>query len=319
MNKNETVSKSTICPKPFLKWAGGKTQLLNDIEEYLLDDFDSKINKYFEPFVGGGAVFFHLIKKFHFDHVYLGDINGDLILTYKVIQNDLDELITELKILSNEYYDYKSDNERKDMFYRIRDEFNIIHCTGSKLPRNNRIEVVSKMIFLNKTCFNGLYKVNKKGEFNVPFAYSKKPLICDEENLLNVEEKLQDVVIKHADYHKSKKNMDENSFVYMDPPYRPINGKKSFEGYTNLAFDDDNQKELKDFCKEIDEKYDVKFILNNSDPTNYNEDDSFFKEMYNEFKIKPVHAKRSINSNGNNRGKIRELLVYNYEKNNVHI
>lgn len=305
-------SKSKIPPKPFLKWAGGKTQLLEDIISYLPDDFNLKFNKYFEPFVGGGAVFFRLIKDYDFDCIYLGDTNADLILTYDVIKNSLDDMKCELKVLSEDYLK-KDDEGKKQMFLKKRDEFNEIHCTSSKLPKKNRVEIASKMIFLNKTCFNGLYRVNKHGEFNVPFGYTKKPLIYDETNLVKVSETLADVHIKCTDYHDSKKFMDENSFVYLDPPYRPINGKKSFEGYSKSNFNDDNQKELAKFCNEINDENKVSFILNNSDPTNYIEDDDFFERLYNNFNIEKVYAKRSINSNADGRGAISELLVYNFD------
>lgn len=302
--------KLSNCPKPFVKWAGGKTQLLNDISSYLPDDFNSRFDRYFEPFVGGGAVFFHLICQYDFDYVYLGDTNGDLILTYIIIQNNLDDLKSELKNLSKNFSE-TSEEKRKKMFYQIREEFNEIHCIGSKIPSKNHVEIASKMIFLNKTCFNGLYRVNKSGKFNVPFANPKNPLIYDEFNLSIVSEVLQDVKIKCLDYSKSKKYMNDKSFVYMDPPYRPINGKKSFEGYSKSDFNDGNQKELAEFCKEIDETG-VKFILNNSDPTNYIEDDDFFEILYNDFNINKVYAKRSINSKGNKRGAITELLVNNF-------
>ena len=312
MGQNINInSKSPNYPKPFLKWAGGKTQLLDDIVSYLPDNFESSINKYIEPFVGGGAVFFHLISKYDFDYVYLGDINGDLILTYEVIKNNVDELKSVLKDLSDDFKS-KSDEKRKDMFYKIREDFNNIHCTSSRLPSKNCIEIASKMIFLDKTCFNGLYRVNMSGGFNVPFSYPKNPLIYDGENLSKVSEILQDVNIKLADYSESKRYIDENSFVYLDPPYRPINGKKSFEGYSKSNFNDNHQKDLAIFCNEIHKVNKAKFILNNSDPTNYIKDDSFFEDLYSNFNIDKVYAKRSINSKGNKRGKISELLVYNY-------
>ena len=311
MEQNKSNSKSSNPPKPFLKWAGGKTQLLDDIESYLPNNFRSEITKYFEPFVGGGAVFFRLISKYDFDYIYLGDINGDLILTYTVIRDNLDELKILLRDLDKEYYE-KSELERKEMFYTTREDFNIIHCKGSKIPTKNHVEIASKMIFLNKTCFNGLYRVNQKGSFNVPFANPKKPLIYDERNLSKVSLALENVNIEHADYHKSIKNMDEHSFVYLDPPYKPINGKKYFEGYSKSSFNDDNQRELKDFCIKINDEKHAKFILNNSDPTNFNKNDCFFEDLYKDFNKVPVYAKRSINSDAKKRGNIRELLIYNF-------
>ena len=297
--------------KPFLKWAGGKTQLLDDIINNLPKDLNSNFNKYFEPFVGGGAVFFRLISEFDFDAVYLGDTNGDLIVTYNIIQNNHEKLIDELKLLSKEYLEA---NDKKGMFEKKREKFNKIHCTDSKIPKKNHLEIASKMIFLNKTCFNGLYRVNKKGEFNVPFAHPKKPLICDEENIINVHNVLSEnnVTIKCQDYSKWRNLIDRKSFVYFDPPYRPINGKKSFEGYSKSAFNDANQEELAEFCDSICK--DAKFLLSNSDPKE-NNGDMYFEDLYCKkynFNTKSVYAKRFINSNAKKRGPISELLVSNY-------
>ena len=316
----EHDEKQLNLPKPFLKWAGGKTQLLEQIMDRLPQSIkDTSINgnkgvidSYFEPFVGGGAVFFCLINYYDINHVFLGDTNKDLILTYNIIKYKPYDLIDNLENLSNEYKKYNiSSDEKKEMFYDIRDEFNEIHNIGPYGLSNKHIKVASLMIFLNKTCFNGLYRVNKNNEFNVPFANTKNPLICDKNNILQVSNKLKGVEIFFGDYSKSIVGMDEKSLVYLDPPYRPINGKKSFEGYSKSDFNDYHQKELANFCKKIDNKG-IKFILSNSDPTNYNVHDNFFDDLYKDFNIDRIDAKRFINSKGDNRGPIRELLISNY-------
>lgn len=306
--------------RPFLKWAGGKTQLLEQIMDRLPQNIkDARvngskgvINKYFEPFVGGGAVFFCLSNYFTINHVFLGDTNKDLILTYNIIKYKPYDLIEKLKNLSIDYkINNSSSEDRKKMFCCKRDEFNKIHNIDSYGLSDEHINVAALMIFLNKTCFNGLYRVNKNNEFNVPFANPKNPLICDEKNILEVSKKLKGVELFIGDYSKSIVGMDKNSFVYLDPPYRPINGKKSFEGYSKSDFNDDNQEELAKFCKKID-NIGAKFILSNSDPWNYDKNDMFFDDLYNDFNVKRIYAKRFINSKGNKRGPITELLVSNY-------
>ena len=168
------------------------------------------------------------------------------------------------------------------------------------------------MIFLNKTCFNGLYRVNKNNDFNVPFANPKNPLICDEKNIVEVSKTLKGVELFAGDYSKSIVGMNKNSLVYFDPPYRPINGKKSFEGYSKSDFNDNHQEDLAKFCKKI-HKNGVKFILSNSDTWNYDKTDNFFDDLYYGFNIKRVSAKRFINSNGSKRGPITELLISNFK------
>lgn len=312
--------KQLNLPKPFLKWAGGKTQLLEPIMDRLpqnIKDTCKKgkkgvIDKYFEPFVGGGAVFFCLTNHYAINHAFLGDTNKDLILTYSVIKYKPYDLIDKLDTLSNEYKNEMSSSEdKKEMFYSKRDEFNENHNISPYGLSEEHINVASLMIFLNKTCFNGLYRVNKNNDFNVPFANHKNPLICDKQNILKVSNKLKGVELFIGDYSKSILGMDKNSLVYLDPPYRPINGKKSFEGYSKSDFNDDNQKELAKFCKRIDNR-EAKFILSNSDPHNYDETDDFFDDLYSGFNIERICAKRFINSKGNKRGPITEILVSNY-------
>lgn len=301
-------------PKPFLKWAGGKTQLLDVIDSHLPRNIRDSgvIEKYFEPFVGGGAVFFYLVHHYEIEYAYLGDINKDLILTYNMVKNRPYELIEILKSLKKSYM-LKEDSERKELFYEIRSKFNekLNVEVGLKSSYDEQLIRASQLIFLNKTCFNGLYRVNLKGEFNVPFANPSNPLICDEKNILNVSDVLQDVKIYRRDYKLSKKYIDDGSLVYLDPPYKPLNGKNSFEGYSKLDFDDNDQIKLSKYYREIDKKG-ADVILNNSDLKNVDESNNFFDDLYDGFTIERVYAKRSINSNGGKRGKIKEILVSNF-------
>lgn len=300
--------------KPFLKWAGGKTQLLNVLEESLPKEIrESKyIEKYFEPFVGGGALFFYLANNYYIKEAYLSDVNKELILTYNVIKNYPRKLIKRLKYYSNNYL-YKSEEKKKKYYYRVRDDFNknLIDFDYEKCSKEH-IKRAAQMIFLNKTCFNGLYRVNKKGEFNVPCAYPKNPLICDEENILNISKVLKNVKIVNASYLDSKNYIDEDSLVYLDPPYRPLTKTSNFSEYSKLDFDDEKQKELGEFYKEISEKG-AYAMLSNSDPHNVDESDNFFDEIYEGFNIDRIDAKRFINSKGNKRGPIKEILVTNYD------
>lgn len=306
-------------PKPFLKWAGGKTQLLDEILGRLPINILPKeknkkgiIKTYFEPFVGGGAVFFSLSKYFDVKHAYLGDTNKNLILTYNVIKYKPDELIDELEKSSKCYKkECTTKDERKKLFESKRNEFNLLNDIDPYGLSDDHIKLASLMIFLNKTCFNGLYRVNKSNNFNVPFANPKNPLICDKYNIIEVSNKLKGVELFVGDYSKSITGMGNSSFVYLDPPYRPINGKKSFEGYSKSDFNDNHQKELAEFCRKIDKKG-VNFLLSNSDPWNYDKQDMFFDDLYEGFIVQRVNAKRFINSNGNKRGPITEILVSNY-------
>lgn len=304
-------------PKPFLKWAGGKKQVINFIDEKLPQEIKNSgiINNYFEPFLGGGAVFFHLINKYQINNVYLGDINKELILTYVVIKNDPKKLISKLKILSKDFLSLDGES-RKEFYYEIRNDFNEkLNDFDYGEFSNDHIERASQMIFLNKTCFNGLYRVNKSGKFNVPIGKYKNPLICDEQNLLNVSDVLKDVTIVCDDYSKSIEFINEDSFVYLDPPYLPIK-KNSFTNYNSDGFGVKEQIELSKFCKNVDD-LGAKFILSNSDPKNHDASCNFFEDTYGKlnlkkFKYKRIDVNRFINSKGNKRGPIKELLIYNY-------
>lgn len=289
--------------KPFLKWAGGKGQLIEEIEKFY--PFNDKINKYAEPFIGGGAILFDILNKYDLKNIYISDINKELLNCYIIIKENVGLLINLLKKMEIEFLD-KIEEERKIYYYSKREEFNFL----KKELNKNEVKLAALMIFLNRTCFNGLYRVNKKGDFNVPMGNYKNPKICDEENLLNISIKLQNVNIVYGDYTKSYNFVDENTFVYFDPPYRPLNKTASFTSYTEFSFEDKEQKELSEYFELLNKK-NAKLLLSNSDPKNENIDDDFFDELYKKFYIKRVSSQRVINSKGTNRGKITEILVSN--------
>lgn len=288
--------------KPFIKWAGGKNQLLNELVKKLPFENYNNITKYAEPFVGGGAVLFYILNNYNIKEVYISDINSKLIVTYKMIKKNVDELIIKLEKIQEEYLRL-DENSRKIYYLEKRKEFNLSNL--------NDIDIATLFIFLNKTCFNGLYRVNKKGEFNVPMGKYKKPLICDRENLKQVSNKLKNVKIICGDYKKSIKFIDSDTFVYFDPPYRPINITSSFTAYTKDSFTDNEQIELAKYIDKLTEKG-AKIMLSNSDPKNVNKNDAFFDELYNKYNIFRVKAKRTINSNASSRGEIYELVIINY-------
>jgi len=292
--------------KPFLKWAGGKGQLIPEIEKYYPFEAE-KFVKYAEPFVGGGAVLFDVLGKYELEDVYISDINAELINTYRVIRDSVDELVSMLTALQSQFV--QSDTERRKEYYLAnRKRFNDLKIDSNE---TTCIEKAALMIFLNKTCFNGLYRVNKKGFFNVPIGSYKNPLICDEANLYAVSKKLQKVTIVCGDYKQAASFIDERTFVYFDPPYRPITDTASFTAYTENNFADKEQIELARFVDEMSIKG-AKIVVSNSDPKNYKTEDDFFDIIYSSHKIKRVEATRMINCNSRARGKIKELLISNY-------
>jgi DNA adenine methylase len=293
-----TVVTQKCLAKPFLKWAGGKTQLLDEIEQRLPHSLSTdEIDTYVEPFVGGGAVFFHIAQNYNnIKHFYLFDINQDLINCYNAIKNNVDSLIDELRSLETAFLRKRSG--RKGFYYEIRDQFNT-----DRSP--------AKLIFLNKTCYNGLYRVNRANLFNVPFGNYKNPTICNEANLRNASEILQNAEIICGDFTDSQQYINHHSFVYFDPPYRPLSPTASFTSYSKDSFSEKDQIKLAEFCKQIHRKG-AKFLLSNSDPKNEDPTDGFFETKYKGFKIERVMAVRSINCKSYRRGKINEILVTNY-------
>ena len=274
-------------PKPFVKWVGGKRQLLAQfrlMNLYPPEKFDPKSGKYFEPFAGGGAVFFDLLPE----TAYLSDLNNELVVTYNVIKNDVENLIKSLK-------KHKLD---KEYFLKIR---------AQNPEKLSDLNIASRFIYLNRTCFNGMYRVNSKGGFNVPFGKYTNPLICDENNLGKVSKALKNVEIKKQDYKEVLKKVKKGDFVYFDPPYYPISKTASFTSYTSEAFLDKEQTELRDTFVEL-HKRGCFVMLSNSDTP-------FINKIYSEHKglrITKVQAGRAINSDASKRGKITEVLVTNY-------
>lgn len=297
--------------KPFVKWAGGKGSLLPQLKNFYPFELDNEtITKYVEPFVGGGAVLINILQKYDIKEAYAYDINIDLINCYNVIKNNVEELIKELNVKENEFLKLENE-ERQQYFYDIRKEYNSYKITENELS----IKRAGEFIFLNRTCFNGLYRVNKSGEFNVPCGKYKNPTICDSNNLRNLSYLIRNVVFQYGDYKKSEKYIDESTFVYFDPPYRPLSATIGFTSYTKEDFNDKNQKELAKYFRKLDEK-DAKLMLSNSNPKNTNKDDNFFEDIYQGFHINEISAKRMINCNSKGRGEISELLITNYEEMN---
>jgi DNA adenine methylase len=298
--------------RPFLKWAGGKTQLLKQISKRLPTEMKyGEITNYVEPFVGGGAVFFYLGQRFDFNHSSIFDANEEIILSYRVIKKSTNKLIQELESLESEYIS-GCNEERERLFYRIR------HIFNQKKPEINFqkydpgwVTRAAYSIFLNRTCYNGLFRMNRKGEFNVPFGRYKNPQILDKNNLRDVAGVLKTTHIIPGDFTKCKRFVDSKTFVYLDPPYRPLNNTSSFTAYSKDGFSDKDQDRLAGFFKELDKKG-AKIMISNSDPRNENPNDSFFDELYADFTVERVPARRIINCNGSLRGEINELIITNY-------
>lgn len=288
--------------KPFLKWAGGKGQLLEDIRRHYPADLGGSIHKYAEPFVGGGAVLFDVLSNYDIDEVYISDSNAELINVYLSLRDDSEALINTLKQFESAFLpmDNKS---RKSFYYEKRSRFNELKKSGLK-----NTELAALFIFLNRTCFNGLYRVNSKGEYNVPMGAYKAPTICDEDNLRRVANALSGVTIVCGDYKESEIFVDRHTFAYFDPPYRPLPNSASFTAYTENNFDDECQTELGKYIRKISESG-VYVITSNSDPKNTDPNDSFFDDLYSGMEINRIYASRMINSNASARGKISELLI----------
>ena len=266
---------------PIVKWVGGKRQLMFELLKNMPEDY----NRYFEPFIGGGALFFEL----QHENAYISDMNEELINLYQVVRDNVDKLIIDLQKhdISKEYFINIRNIDRTEEYENWSD-----------------VKKASRFIYLNRTCFNGMYRVNSKGEFNVPFGHYKSPRILDKNNLINCSNLLQKTEIKHADFSEILKKVKKDDFVYFDPPYVPLSETSSFTSYTKDGFDIDMQFKLRDVCDELD-SMGVKFLLSNSDTKLVN-------ELYENYNIKKVFASRQINANADGRGKISEVLVRNY-------
>lgn len=293
--------------KPLVKWAGGKGQLLNEIRKHYPAELGNEIRKYAEPFIGGGAVLFDILSKYELDKVYLSDTNKELVNCYIAVRDYPSQLIDLLNKFQSEYIQL-SEEDKKSYYYYKREKFNSLKALGYDFVS---VELAALFIFLNKTCFNGLFRVNSKGSFNVPMGHYKNPLICDSNNINNVSKRIQNTIIIHGDFKKSDDFIDQNTFAYFDPPYRPLTESSSFTSYTEAPFNDEDQKGLADYVTLLSRKG-AKIMISNSDPKNSNPNDDFFDSLYSDFNIFRINANRMINSKGSARGKISELLITNY-------
>ncbi len=306
MIKIETINMRA---KPFIKWAGGKNQLLNEIDNVIPVEIKETEFTYIEPFVGGGAVLFWILQTYpNIKKAVINDINTDLINAYKTIKENVEDLILILEKWEKEYHLLADkQDKKKEYYYSKRELFNS--------RKSDKITQTALFVFLNRTCFNGLYRVNRKNEFNVPIGSYKKPMICDEDNLRAVNKLLQKVIILNGDFEQTLQYAENNTLFYFDPPYKPLSETSSFNSYAKDEFDDNEQIRLAKFCEKLD-LLDYHWILSNSDVKGKNPNDNFFDDLYRQFNIKRVLARRNINSNPNKRGELTELLITNiaYEK-----
>ncbi|MFA5025756.1 MAG: DNA adenine methylase [Candidatus Shapirobacteria bacterium] len=277
--------------KPFLKWVGGKTKLVPELVEM----FPKKFNNYYEPFVGGGALFYEVIQKYEVKTSSINDINKKLITAYIQIKENPQKLISELKNIEKEYKKLSLEKQR-DYFISTRRKYN-----ERKIDDTT---TAAYLIFLNKTCFNGMYRENSKGEYNIPFGDQKNPTICDKENILAVSKCLKNTEITNLSFEDSVKECKKGDLIYFDPPYYPINATSNFTGYSKNSFGEAEQKKLKDVFTDLVKRGCSVMLSNSHTP--------FIEKLYKEFHINYRYAARSINSNGEKRGKIQEVVVTNY-------
>ena len=281
------ANQKNLVLSPVLKWVGGKRQLLNDI----IPMIPKNCSTYVEPFIGCGAVLFELQTK----KAIINDFNSELINVYTVIRDYSEELIKELQ--------FHKDNNTSEHFYAVREYDRKPEFFSQMTP----VQKAARVIYLNKTCYNGLYRVNSAGQFNSPYGKYKNPNIVNETVIRAMSKYFNEnnIVIKNEDFKEALKGLRRGAFVYLDPPYMPISSSSSFTGYTENGFNEDKQRELKELCDKLDKKG-IKFLQSNSDC-------EFIRELYSGYRIKTIKAKRAINSKGNSRGEINEVLIYNYE------
>jgi len=303
---NKTDS-SFFPAKPFLKWAGSKRQLLPKfIDLYTPDLKDGKIKNYYEPFTGSGAVFFDIAQRYRIDSAFLYDVNEDLVLTYHVIQSQVYKLIDNLNQHEKKYLALNK-TERFGYFYEQRMLFNQQRLHKNSYNHTDKgIGRAAQFIFLNRTCFNGLFRVNSKGEFNTPAGDYANPSICDQENLLAVSGLLSKATVRKADFTEVLKDVKSPAFIYFDPPYRPLTVTANFTAYSKSAFTDQQQLQLADVYRKLDKKK-IAMMLSNSDAPN-----GFFDDLYKGFHIKRIPARRLINADASKRGSVNEIVITNY-------
>ncbi len=280
--------------------------MIESIRSSLPVDFSEKRELcYVEPFVGSGAILFWMMENFtNIKKAIINDINTDLVNTYRIVRNNPNELIRLLKQVQDEYYMLKRKDDRKIFYLEKRKEYN--------LRASDEVVSASLLIFLNRTCYNGLYRVNSRNEFNVPFGDYSNPGICDEKIINSCSKLLQRVTILNDDFAATIKYAGEDTFYYFDPPYKPVSRTSSFTSYSTGNFNDEEQERLAVFCKKLNDKK-AKWILSNSDLKNTKSDDNYFEKLYRGFYLKRVKARRRINSVSSKRGHINELLISNYE------
>lgn len=295
-----------ITAKPFIKWVGGKSQLIAQLDALLPADFGNWENvTYIEPFVGGGAMLFYLLQHYpNITRAVVNDINTDLTTCYQTVKNTPEQLISALEEMEKRYLTINAEQERKEFFLAARERYN----------EKNLDPVLNTTLFffLNRTCFNGLYRVNRKGLFNVPFGKYANPTICNADTIRADSQLLQRVEILNADFEDTFSHAKGNTLFYFDPPYRPLSETSNFKDYAKEPFNDDAQVRLKEFCDKIDQAG-FKFMLSNSDSKGENENKNFFEALYSAYPIERVWATRSINAVPTKRGKLTEILVHNYQ------
>ncbi len=295
--------------RPFLKWAGGKRQLIPQLNELLPNELYNNDFTYIEPFVGGGAMLFFMLDKFpNIKKVIINDINKKLTDAYRIIKDDAEGLVLMLTNIENEYHKLKVEDSKKEFYLKQRERFNEANL--------DLLEMTALLIFLNRTCFNGLYRENSKGEFNVPFGRYVNPTICNAE-ILYADSKLLNkckIEILTGDFSNTATFVEEGnlSFFYFDPPYRPLSATSSFNSFVKENFNDDSQRKLSNFCRQLALKENVLWMLSNSDCSAKNPKDTFFEDLYKGFDIQRVIASRAVNANASKRGKLTELLIRNY-------
>jgi len=304
---------ATYTARPFLKWAGGKAQLLDAFTRRVPQGLhEGTLPIFVEPFMGGGAVYFHFNSIFRFKECHIFDINEELVLAYSVVKNDVRGLIDYLAGISDGYLS-KSDAGRKDFYYAMRDTFNRTKgAVNFRQYSEDWIERAGQFIFLNRTCFNGLYRVNSRGGFNVPFGRYQNPTILHEDVLRADAELLRNTTIHLGDFMQSEPYISEETFVYFDPPYRPLNRTSSFTQYAKEGFTDEEQRRLAAYYARCNARG-ARLMLSNSDPKNVDPDDEFFDDLYAGYHIDRVPARRMINCDGTGRGEIYEIIVTNYD------
>ncbi len=301
--------------KPFLKWVGGKTQLIEQLDSNVPPALrNGSIERYVEPFVGGGSFFLHVAQKYAVKKLIIADSNQDLILAYWTIKDRVDLLIQRLQDIQTKYLSLDT-NDRQDYYYQTRKEFNNQKLSIDVQSHSDEwIDRTSQLIFLNKTCFNGLFRVNSAGLFNVAFGRYDNPKICDPSNLQAVSHILQRTQILLGDFTCVREYLDsEKTFAYLDPPYRPLTQTANFTAYSSSTFTDADQKRLADFCREATVRG-CKLMISNSDPDNIDSNDTYFQDNYPDYRIERAFANRMVNCKADRRGKISELIIMNYPR-----